>query len=145
MVITPTLAAIGQTGGGERGRKITEPTHTQVSKAEECVVAPALIQYHTEQTERVRGQGVADPLMTIDASNRYGLAAASLVKYYGSDQHGQGIGDPLHTVTAKDREAVLAAHITEYHGASIGQGLESLRPRHWGTTTRALWPRTWSK
>ena len=47
-------------------------------------------------------------------------AAASLVKYYGSDQHGQGIGDPLHTVTAKDREAVLAAHITEYHGASIG-------------------------
>lgn len=120
MVITPTLAAIGQTGGGERGRKITEPTHTQVSKAEECVVAPALIQYHTEQTERVRGQGVADPLMTIDASNRYGLAAASLVKYYGSDQHGQGIGDPLHTVTAKDREAVLAAHITEYHGASIG-------------------------
>ena len=42
MVITPTLAAIGQTGGGERGRKITEPTHTQVSKAEECVVAAAL-------------------------------------------------------------------------------------------------------
>lgn len=84
------------------------------------VITPALIQYHTEQTERVRGQGVADPLMTIDASNRYGLAAASLVKYYGSDQHGQGIGDPLHTVTAKDREAVLAAHITEYHGASIG-------------------------
>lgn len=124
MVITPTLAAIGQTGGGERGRKITEPTHTQVSKAEECVVAPALIQYHTEQTERVRGQGVADPLMTIDASNRYGLAAASLVKYYGSDQHGQGIGDPLHTVTAKDREAVLAAHITEYHGASIGTRAE---------------------
>lgn len=120
VLIAPTLAAIGQTGGGERGRKITEPTHTQVSKAEECVVAPALIQYHTEQTERVRGQGVADPLMTIDASNRYGLAAASLVKYYGSDQHGQGIGDPLHTVTAKDREAVLAAHITEYHGASIG-------------------------
>lgn len=120
MVITPTLTAIGQTGGGERGRKITEPTHTQVSKAEECVVAPALIQYHTEQTERVRGQGVTDPLMTIDASNRYGLSAASLVKYYGSDQHGQDIGHPLHTVTAKDREAVLAAHITEYHGASIG-------------------------
>ena len=108
MVITPTLAAIGQTGGGERGRKITEPTHTQVSKAEECMVAPALIQYHTEQTERVRGQKVAEPLMTVDASNRYGLAAASLVKYYGSDQHGQNAGDPLHTVTAKDREGVLA-------------------------------------
>ena len=120
MLIAPTLAAIGQTGGGNRGRKITEPTHTQVSKAEECVAAPVLIQYHTEQTMRVRGQGVSNPLMTIDASNRYGLAAASLVKYYGSDQGGQYIGSPLHTVTVKDREAVLAAHITEYHGASIG-------------------------
>ena len=124
MLVTPTLAAIGQSGGGDRGRKITEPTHTQVSKAEECVVAPALIQYHTEQTEQVRGQGLSDPLMTIDASNRYGLAAASLIKYYGSDQHGQNIGDPLHTVTAKDREAVLAAHITEYHGASVGTKAE---------------------
>ena len=120
MLITPALAAIGQTGGGDRIRSVTEPTHTQVSKAEECVVAPALIQYHTEQSERVRGQDVADPLMTIDASNRYGLAAASLIKYYGSDQHGQSAGDPLHTITAKDREGVLAAHITEYHGASIG-------------------------
>lgn len=131
MVITPTLAAIGQTGGGERGRKITEPTHTQVSKAEECMVAPALIQYHTEQTERVRGQGVADPLMTIDASNRYGLAAASPVKYYGSDQHGQNIGDPLHTVTAKDREAVLAANMAKFYGGNYsGEGSKMSDPLH---------------
>lgn len=131
MVITPTLTAIGQTGGGERGRKITEPTHTQVSKAEECVVAPALIQYHKEQTERVRGQGVADPLMTIDASNRYGLAAASLVKYYGSDQHGQSAGDPLHTVTAKDREGVLAANLAKFYGgAYTGEGARMSEPLH---------------
>ena len=121
MVITPTLAAIGQTGGGERGRKITEPTHTQVSKAEECMVAPALIQYHTEQTERVRGQGVADPLM----------AAASPVKYYGSDQHGQNIGDPLHTVTAKDREAVLAANMAKFYGGNYsGEGSKMSDPLH---------------
>ena len=120
MVIAPTLTAIGQTGGGDRAREITEPTHTQVSKAEECVVAPELIQYHTEQSEQVRGQGVADPLMTIDASNRYGLAAASLVKYYGNDQHGQNAGDPLHTVTAKDREAVLAAHMVKMKGTNLG-------------------------
>lgn len=123
MVITPTLAAIGQTGGGERGRKITEPTHTQVSKAEECVVAPALIQYHTEQTERGRGQGVAYPLMTIDASNRYGLAAASLVKYYGNDQHGQSIQDPLHTVTAKDREGLTMAHMAKFYGTEFGESM----------------------
>lgn len=119
MVITPTLAAIGQTGGGERGRKITEPTHTQVSKAEECVVAPALIQYHTEQTERVRGQGVADPIMTIDASNRYGLAAATLTKYYSGD-HNQSAGAPLHTVTTRDREAITMASMVKLKGTNLG-------------------------
>ena len=131
MLIAPTLAAIGQTGGGERGRKITEPTHTQVSKAEECLVAAAMIQYHTEQTERVRGQGLADPLMTIDASNRYGLAAATLVKYYGNDRHGQGAGDPLHTITAKDREGVLAANLAKFYGgAYAGSGSKMSDPLH---------------
>ena len=120
MLIAPTLAAIGQTGGGERGRKITEPTHTQVSKAEECLVAAAMIQYHTEQTERVRGQGLADPIMTIDASNRYGLAAATLVKYYGNDRHGQKIRDPLHTVTAKDREGLATTHLVKMKGTNLG-------------------------
>lgn len=123
MLITPTLAAIGQTGGGDRCRSVEEPTHTQVSKAEECVVCPAMIQYHTEQTERVRGQAVTDPIMTIDASNRYGIAAASLAKYYGNDQHGQDAAEPMHTVTAKDREAVTMATLTEYHGTSTGQDM----------------------
>lgn len=123
MLITPTLAAIGQTGGGDRCRSVEEPTHTQVSKAEECVVCPAMIQYHTEQTERVRGQAVTDPIMTIDASNRYGIAAASLAKYYGNDQYGQDAAEPMHTITAKDREAVTMATLTEYHGTSTGQDM----------------------
>lgn len=120
MLITPTLAAIGQTGGGDRCRSVEEPTHTQVSKAEECVVCPAMIQYHTEQTERVRGQAVTDPIMTIDASNRYGIAAATLTKYYGTNHHGQAVRDPLHTITAKDREGVTVASLSEFHGTSVG-------------------------
>lgn len=120
-VVSPTMMAIGQTGGGDRVREITEPTHTQVSKAEECVVATSLIQYHTEQSERVRGQEITGPIMTIDASNRYGLVAGSLVKYYGSDQHGQGAGDPLHTITAKDREGVTVAHMAKFYGAEFGE------------------------
>ena len=120
MLITPTLAAIGQTGGGERGRKITEPTHTQVSKAEECLVATALIQYHTEQSEHVRGQKITGPIMTIDAANRYGLTAASLVKYYGNNQHGQNIRDPLHTVISKDHEGLVTAHLVKMKGTNLG-------------------------
>lgn len=120
MPIAPTLAAIGQTGGGERGRKITEPTHTQVSKAEECLVATALIQYHTEQSEHVRGQKITGPIMTIDAANRYGLTAASLVKYYGNNQHGQNIRDPLHTVISKDHEGLVTAHLVKMKGTNLG-------------------------
>ena len=120
MLITPTLAAIGQTGGGERGRKITEPTHTQVSKAEECLAATALIQYHTEQSEHVRGQKITGPIMTIDAANRYGLTAASLVKYYGNNQHGQNIRDPLHTVISKDHEGLVTAHLVKMKGTNLG-------------------------
>ena len=119
MLITPTLAAIGQTGGGDRCRSVEEPTHTQVSKAEECVVCPAMIQYHTEQTERVRGQSVTDPIMTIDASNRYGVAAATLTKYY-SGVHNQDVADPLHTVTTRDREGLTVANLSKYYGGVVG-------------------------
>ena len=116
------------------GTKITEPVNTITSSGaggHQMVITPAMIQYHTEQTERVRGQGLAEPLMTIDASNRYGLAAASLVKYYGSDQHGQSAGDPLHTVTAKDREGVLAANLAKFYGgAYTGEGARMSEPLH---------------
>lgn len=128
ILITPTLTAIGQTGGGDRSRSIQEPTHTQVSKAEECVVCPAMIQYHTEQTEHVRAQGVCDPLMTVDAANRYGLAAASLIKYYGSTQHGQRTDKPLHTVTTKDREGLAIASLSKYFGGVVGTELSNPLP-----------------
>ena len=119
MLIAPTLSAIGQTGGGDRCRSVEAPTHTQVSKAEECVICPAMIQYHTEQTERVRGQGVTDPIMTIDASNRYGLAAATLTKYYNGD-HNQDAEAPLHTITTRDREGVTVANLSKFYGGVVG-------------------------
>ncbi len=127
MLITPTLAAIGQTGGGDRCRSVEEPTHTQVSKAEECVVCPAMIQYHTEQTERVRGQGVTDPIMTIDASNRYGLAAATLTKYYNGD-HNQDAAAPLHTITTRDREGVTVANLSKFYGGVVGAAVSDPLP-----------------
>lgn len=116
----PVLAAIGQTGGGDRGRSVLEPSHTQVSKAEECLVCPAMLQYHTEQSEHVRAQPVNSPLMTVDAANRYGLVAASMVKYYSNAQHGQKMKEPLHTVTVKDREALTVASLSKFFGGVVG-------------------------
>ncbi len=128
MLVCPTLAAIGQTGGGNRVRDIREPVHTTVSKAEDCVVGASLIQYHTEQSEKVRGQTIHDPIMTIDATNRYGLVGASLTKYYGSDEHGQDAKEPLHTVTAKDREGVVAVNLSVFHGTGVGSKAEEPMP-----------------
>lgn len=120
MLIAPTLTAIGQTGGGDRCRDIRQPTHTAVSKAEDCLVGASLIQYHTEQTEMVRGQELKAPIMTIDAANRYGLVSASFTKYYGNDDHGHDAKGPLHTTTAKDREGLVAANLSKFYGGVVG-------------------------
>lgn len=83
-------------------------------------VCPAMLQYHTEQSEHVRAQPVNSPLMTVDAANRYGLAAASMVKYYSNTQHGQKMEEPLHTVTVKDREALTVASLSKFFGGVVG-------------------------
>ena len=127
MLVTPSLVSIGQTGGGDRIRDIREPVPTTVSKQEACLVAPALIQYHTEQTEHVRASGLGAPINTVDASNRYGLTCANLVEYYTGGRP-LDVQDPMHTVTSHDREAVVAAHIAKYYGGVVGEKVEEPLP-----------------
>jgi DNA (cytosine-5)-methyltransferase 1 len=110
---------IGQTGGGDRIRDVREPVPTVVSKQEACLLSANLIQYHTEQTENARTADLSNPLNTVDASNRYGLATAQLVEYYGNGQ-AVGVGEPLHTVTSHDRNALTMAHIQKFYGGVIG-------------------------
>lgn len=81
---------------------------------------PYIIQYHTERHEHVRGQDVTEPLMTIDAANRYGLAAASLTAYYGAERHGQNAKAPLRTVTARDRAGLTLASLVKMKGTNLG-------------------------
>ena len=79
MLLSVAMTAIGQTGfSKDRSYSIKEPVRTTVSKAEQCLLMPSLVQYHTEQSEKTRGQKVTEPLMTLDASNRYGVSAAYL-------------------------------------------------------------------
>ena len=130
MLIAPTLTSIGQTGfAADRARRACDPVPTTVSKAETCLVASSLVQYHTEKRkDDVRGQPADMPLNTLDASNRYGIAAASLVKYYGAGT-GQDVRAPAHTVTSKDREAVTAAYLQKYYaGGNTEAGAEPCKP-----------------
>ena len=119
VLASANLMSIGQTGGGDRIRDIREPAPTTVSKQEACMVATNLIQYHTEQSEKVRGQGMGDPIMTVDSANRYGLASAQLVEYYGNGNP-LDIIQPMHTVTAHDREALVAAHMVKFKAQELG-------------------------
>lgn len=102
------------------------------------ITTASLIQYHSEQGEGVRGQEISRPLLTIDAAPRYGLVAATLMKYYGGDHHGQQIREPLHTITTKDRAGLLeaslqkvgqgevqSAHLMELYGTSTGREIQS--------------------
>ena len=86
-----------------------------------------MIQYHSEQSDKdVRGQAIDRPLMTADASNRYGLVTAFLLKYYGQGE-GQTLAEPLHTITTKDRFGVIAVCGELYQITDIG--MRMLTPR----------------
>lgn len=100
---------------------LKEPEPFLVESAGDQVSAsPALIQYHSEQSDYVRGQSMSNPVYTVDAANRYGLMSPTLMKYYGSEDHGQRVEDPLHTVTAKDREGLIVANLTKFFGGVVG-------------------------
>lgn len=87
-----------------------------------------LIQYHTEQSENVRANGVKEPLPTVDASNRHGLTCASLTEYFGNGNP-IDVLEPMHTVTSHDREALTSVHIQKYFdGAYKGCGDDAGEP-----------------
>jgi len=128
-VLTPVLTAIGQTGSGSsRCRSVEEPVHTTVSKAESCIIAPTLIQYHTECAEKVRGQSVKAPIMTVDAANRYGLIAPILLKMFGASKE-QEITTPLPTTLCSSHDALVLPYISKYFsGGYDGVGIDVKDP-----------------
>lgn len=124
-LLAPCMVQIGQTGfAADRSKDVRDPLTTIVSKNEHCLIAPTLIQYHSEtSTSEVRGQSVENPLMTVDGSNRYGLAMSFLSKFYGNGL-GQSIQEPLGTITAGaggGHFAEVRAFLIKYYGQSTGQ------------------------
>lgn len=83
-----------------------------------------LIQYHGEtKAGDSRGQFLAEPIKTIDTSNRYGLVTAFITKFYKSGI-GQGCDEPLHTITTSPGHfGLISAFLIKYYGSGIGQEL----------------------
>ena len=117
----PFIVQVNHGGDSFRGQDVIEPLDTITAKHGTSVIMPSLIQYHSEQTEDVRGQQIQKLLMTVDASNRYGLVSTFISKYYGGDNVAAGTDKPLPTVTAIDHNAVCAVAVTQFNNNSVGQ------------------------
>jgi DNA (cytosine-5)-methyltransferase 1 len=119
-VCVPVLMRNNENAVGSDAR---EPIGTITTGGHHMLIAPSIIQYHSEQDDGVRGQTVDKPIMTVDASNRYGMVSAFISKFYGggNTSPASDVGDPLPTVTAIDHNAVCAAYITQFNNYCDGQ------------------------
>ncbi|WP_283673075.1 DNA cytosine methyltransferase [Butyricicoccus sp. Marseille-Q5471] len=126
-LVTPLVVQVNHTGEQFRGQTVEEPLPTLTAKNGFGVVAPCLIQYHSETGNAdVRGQECDAPIMTIDTSPRYGLAAASMIEVGYGERTGQlprvcDLEKPLGTVVSTQKHAVVSAFISKYKGCDIGQ------------------------
>lgn len=118
---------------------IINPLQTITAVNSHSLIAPALIQYHSETAKaEVRGQSLDKPIMTVDSSPRYGMFAPYLSKYYGSGDNTVNINHPMPTVTAKDRMSLSMPFLTQYysgadHANTVRNPLQTItvQPRHY--------------
>lgn len=122
-VCVPVLMRNNENAVGSDAR---EPIGTITTGGHHMLIAPSIIQYHSEQDDGVRGQTVDKPIMTVDASNRYGMVSAFISKFYGggNTSPASDVGDPLPTVTTVDHNAVCAAYITQFNNHCDGQAAD---------------------
>jgi len=108
------------------GRDIRDGLPVITTGNRNFLIAPALIQYHSETTDKgVRGQQAAAPIMTVDASNRYALVSAFIQKYFDGGYKGAGadIKNPLPTVTARDHNSMCAVHLIQMNNHCDGRNI----------------------
>lgn len=104
---------------------LSNPLTTETSANHHYLLTPSLIQYHSEQSKgEVRGQVLQNPLMTVDGSNRYGVTAGYLSKYFsGEKQKGADLNEPCPTVTGIDHSAFVAVSLSSrYSDGTDGRG-----------------------
>ena len=131
-VVEPKLAPyMGTNTTNHSGGNCKDPIHTITTGNQQCLISPTLIQYHSETAQgEVRGQGIDDPLMTVDGSNRYGLVTSFLSKYYDGGYKGAGdtLENPLPTVTAWDHNSVVTANLIQMNNHCDGKDIRQPLP-----------------
>lgn len=104
--------------GGSVGSPASEPVHTIRTAGGQILAAANLIQYHTEQSEKVRGQSLKDTIMTVDSSNRYGLVTAQLMSIgqTGGGDRIRDVREPAPTTVSKQEACLISGQLVEYYG-----------------------------
>lgn len=123
--VQPTLTAFTQTNTSNSvGSDPRMPVNTVRTGggAGQMLISPVMTQYH--DSPEFRGQKVTEPIMTIDGSNRYGLACVNLVEYFSTGRP-IDVNEPMHTITSRPREALTMAHIAEFKGQDKGQSVQA--------------------
>ena len=123
-VVTPTIMC---NNTHNAGANVEHPLPTVTTGNRNFLVAPTLIQYHSETSEKeTRGQALDEPLMTVDTSPRYALSVAHIMKNYAGGYTGSGSAadKPLDTVTAKDHNSLVTAHIMTMRRHMDGQAID---------------------
>ncbi|MBQ7384788.1 MAG: DNA cytosine methyltransferase, partial [Clostridia bacterium] len=112
-----------------RVNSVNEPVSTVVSSCKQYLTAPALLQYHSEQSKgEVRGQKITEPIMTVDGSPRYATIAANIVHYYGGADHASKSDAPIPTVTTLPRHYLCASNLCVLRKNMDGKSLDEPMP-----------------
>lgn len=126
-VVAPILMRNNENAVGSDAR---EPIGTITTGGHHMLIAPSMIQYHSEQSGDVRGQTVDKPIMTVDSSNRYGLIEHFLIRNGYGEREGQkprvlDMEKPLGTVAAQSNKfAMAAAFVTQFNNNCDGQNVD---------------------
>ena len=128
----PFIVECNHAGAGHM-KDMEAPLGTVLAKHTAGIVAPSLIQYHTEQTEHVRANGLGEPLPTVTAIDHNAVTAAHIVEFKGQDI-GQDIRKPLRTITAS------AGEFADCRTELIAARARAWRPpgKRWCATGRAM-------
>lgn len=123
----PFIVQVNHSGSkSDYCKSANEPLQVITSKHGFGLVSPMLIQYHSETAAgEVRGQGIENPIMTVDGSNRYGLVTSFLHKYYDGGYTGAGdsLENPLPTVTSWDHNSICTACLLQMNNHCDGKDI----------------------
>lgn len=114
--------------GGVTGQQMELPVGTVTTVDHHSLVAAHLVRYNGDRAGAERVATLAEPLRTLDTSNRFGLVAAFLAKYYGQSD-AQDLQLPLGTATTHDRFALVTVRIDGEEYAIVDIGMRMLAPR----------------